>query len=494
MGKPILTIAIIFSIWFSSCTVRQKIGRSAETTMLKSEAFRNAHLGICIYEPLTNKYWYRYQDDHYFIPASNTKIPTCYAAMKYLGDSLPGLKYGFADTLNSPYMRIGLQPTGDPTLLHPDFAFQPVWDFMVEHKDNRKYGFAMLDTIWKEDAWGKGWSWEDYDQTYMAERNNFPISANLLDIKLRDVKDRFIDSSLEIPLYEIFETPYRFFDSTLSLNFWISDDIQMVAGDDLGTPLSEFLHWKINRKINDNEFKLAYSNKIFTSTKIPFVTHGNYTARALIKDSLKLTIGQLIWRGNPVFYTYSCQSAVDRKVRIDKWNTIRTQPTDSVIKIMMHRSDNFYAEQTLLMVSNQLLGYMNDEAIIDTLLKKDFNDLPQKPRWVDGSGLSRYNLFSPNDFVLILNKMRTEFGMERVKKIFPTGNKGTLKDYFATDSNFIFAKTGTLSGVLSLSGYLYTTENKLLIFSMLVNNNTSDPTEIRRGFERFLKNLRATKN
>ena len=61
---------------------------------------------------------------------------------------------------------------------------------------------------------------------------------------------------------------------------------------------------------------------------------------------------------------------------------------------------------------------MNDEKIIDTLLKTDFKDLPQKPRWVDGSGLSRYNLFTPQDFVAILNKMKNEFGMERIKVIF----------------------------------------------------------------------------
>ncbi len=72
------------------------------------------------------------------------------------------------------------------------------------------------------------------------------------------------------------------------------------------------------------------------------------------------------------------------------------------------------------------LGVMNDEKIIDTLLKTDLKDLPQKPRWVDGSGLSRYNLFTPKDFVFILNKMKNEFGIERIKIIFPTGGRGTL--------------------------------------------------------------------
>jgi D-alanyl-D-alanine carboxypeptidase/D-alanyl-D-alanine-endopeptidase (penicillin-binding protein 4) len=93
---------------------------------------------------------------------------------------------------------------------------------------------------------------------------------------------------------------------------------------------------------------------------------------------------------------------------------------------------------------------MNDEKIIDTLLKTDFKDLPQNPRWVDGSGLSRYNLFIPQDFVAILNKIKNEFGIDRIKIILPTGGTGTLENYYRADSNYIFAKTGTLSVSLLL--------------------------------------------
>jgi D-alanyl-D-alanine carboxypeptidase/D-alanyl-D-alanine-endopeptidase (penicillin-binding protein 4) len=156
----------------------------------------------------------------------------------------------------------------------------------------------------------------------------------------------------------------------------------------------------------------------------------------------------------------------------------------------MHRSDNFFAEQTLLVVSNEMLGVMSDEKIIDTLLKTDFKDLPQKPRWVDGSGLSRYNIFTPQSFVGILNKMKNDFPMERIKEIFPTGGEGTLSSYYKADSNYIFAKTGTLSGVVAFSGYLYTRKNKLLIFSILVNNHRSSATAVRKAVEKFIELVR----
>src|SRR6478609_5425866 len=79
-------------IFFLSCSSSRQIAKSAKENVLRDEALQTAHVGISIYEPATGKYWYNYQGDKYFVPASNTKLPTCYAAMKYLGDSLVGLR------------------------------------------------------------------------------------------------------------------------------------------------------------------------------------------------------------------------------------------------------------------------------------------------------------------------------------------------------------------------------------------------------------------
>src|SRR5260221_10610075 len=142
------------------------------------------------------------------------------------------------------------------------------------------------------------------------------------------------------------------------------------------------------------------------------------------------------------------------------------------------------------MISKKLFTVRKDKKVIDGLLKPDLKDLPQKPNWSDGSGLSRYNLFTPQDFVSILNKMKNEFGMNRIKIIFPTGGTGTISNYYKADSGYIFAKTGSLSGVVSLSGFLYTRKNKLLIFSVLVNNHQSAPFLVRKAIEKFLQGVR----
>ena len=387
-----------------------------------------AHVGISVYDPSTSKYIYNYQGDKFFVPASNVKIPTCYVAMKYLGDSLAGLKYE-----RTPSSMLIL-PTGDPSFYHPDFKNQPVIDFL---KADTSKVIVWSDHLFKAAKYGNGWSWNDYDAAYMPERSPFPIHGNVVAIR---------DTAHTVPRIFINRATY--------------------AG-------AYQNGYRIERT-DDGIFNAVESKTKFNGDEIPFVTGQSITNR-LLKEILGK---EQVFASEPLI-----KAADPRRI-------IYSHPTDSLLKPMMHRSDNFFAEQSLLMVSNQLLGEMNDARVIDSVLRTDFKDLPQPPRWADGSGLSRYNLFTPQDLVYILNKMKEEFGMERIKEIFPTGNEGTLRNYYTTEEGYIYAKTGTLSGVVAISGFLYTKENKLLVFSVLVNNHRSSATDVRRAVEKFIKELR----
>src|SRR4051812_27191625 len=139
---------------FTACSPGKKFAKSAQANLLDNPELKTAHIGISIYDPGTGKYVYDYQGDHYFVPASNTKLLMCYAAMKYLGDSLDGLRY--APVINGD--GISIESTGDPTFLHPDFKNQPVYDFLKNNKlsisfnENPGVEFQPL---------GFGWAWDD---------------------------------------------------------------------------------------------------------------------------------------------------------------------------------------------------------------------------------------------------------------------------------------------------------------------------------------------
>lgn len=411
-----------------SCSTGKAL-RSAERKLLTEKVIQSSHLGIAVYDVSAEKLIYDYQSDKYFVPASNTKIPTCYAAMKYLGDSITTFQYSIKgkDT-------ILISGQAAPDFLHPDYSSQSALEFL------RQFRYVVLLSQSYKNYLGSGWAWSDYKEYYMAQRSELPVYGNVASFKWETENELTVQPS------------------------FFSKDIN------LQTPLKN--GFEIDKTFDQNTFTLSDGNN--KSAEVPFNPYIN-TIAGLLRDTLKLDV------------LVSDNAMPEGALRF------RSRPVDSVLRPMMHRSDNFFAEQMLLMVSKQQLGTVNDAYIIDTLLKTDFSLLPQKPRWVDGSGLSRYNLFTPQDFVFILNKMQKEFGMARIKNIFPTGGKGTLASYYQEEAGQLFAKTGTLSGVVALSGFLYTKRGKLLLFSVLVNNHNGSATDVRRSVEKFIRSLRELK-
>lgn len=453
--------ASLFILVMQSCSVSKQINRQAHKILLQDSVINTGHIGISIYDPATNTYLYNYNADKYFVPASNVKLFTLYAGMKYLGDSLVGMRYyewGISDYENPGYFHrlLTIYPSGDPTFLHPDFADQKVYEFLK--KTDREIGFSS--GIEVENNYGKGWAWDDYDEPFMPARSAFPIYGNVATIEFK------ITANGE---YGKFNP--RILKDSFSTTDHIKDD-----------------KLKLYRSLNENRFYLAssvyghsrYYEKSF-SISCPIIPRHCLVSRMLMdtlgkpfNERKQKCIGSFKYTGRDRFGN----------------NIIYSRPTDSLFAPMMHNSDNFFAEQTLLMASNEHLGYMSDEVIIDSLLRSDLKDAPQQPRWVDGSGLSRYNLFTPQSLVYILTKMKNEFGLERLKTILPTGGQGTLKNYYQTDSGFIYAKTGSLSNQITLSGFLITKKNRLLAFSILANNVMGDGWKVRRGYEQFLKKIR----
>jgi serine-type D-Ala-D-Ala carboxypeptidase/endopeptidase (penicillin-binding protein 4) len=437
-------VLVLCTLCFVSCSIQHQFSKAAKTTLLQDTVLQHAHVGISVFDASRSKYLYDYNGNKYFVPASNIKLFSCYAAMKYLGDSLPGIKYWEDDTA------VYLLPTGDPTLLHSDFTQNPVISFL--QKTNKK--IYITDANWKEESLGNGWAWNDYNDNYMAERSALPVYGNIVHW-VQEINEENSTSTEGVPdqasIYSIPEINWK-------VRF-------------AGITRKAFF---VKRNRDDNFFLITQGTEKKKEQDVPFVTNGIQSALELLPDTIGKQITML-----PGFPTHH-----------SPLTTCFSQPTDSLLQLMMYRSDNFYAEQSLLMVSNAKLGEMNDGKIIDTLLKTNLSDLPQKPRWVDGSGLSRYNLFTPNDFIVVLDKMRHEFGMKRMQIILPTGGRGTLRSLYEQDSNYIFAKTGTLSGVIALSGYLYTKKNRLLIFSILINNHSGSEVAVRRKLSAFLSGIR----
>lgn len=300
---------------------------------------------------------------------------------------------------------------------------------VINFLQNRKEAVSLFLDNFKDTAYGKGWMWDDFTEYYSAERSAFPLYGNIVTIR-PDLKSS--------PAY--FEK-------------------------------------NIVRKEN-NDSRLFNKNMFFSEGRkkleIPFITSDTLT-RKLLEIEIK----------KPVTLIH--------KFPAGKVNMLYSMPSDSLFKRMMLISDNFLAEQILIMSSGLLFEEMNSKKAIDYMLRKHLNELPHKPVWVDGSGLSRYNNVSPQDFVFVLTKMYQEFSFDRLIKIFPTGGvNGTLRNSFKAEFPYIFAKTGSMGQVYNLSGYLKTKSDKILVFSFMNNNFQHSTKEIKIQMQKVLEYVRDT--
>src|SRR6185312_6674492 len=96
----------------------------------------------------------------------------------------------------------------------------------------------------------------------------------------------------------------------------------------------------VRRKKEENEFIITEGKEQKRTQDVPFITNGVQSALELLED----TVGRTI-----TLATNAARPNVTLR-------SIKSQPLDSLLIPMMHRSDNFFAEQTLLMVSQHLLG------------------------------------------------------------------------------------------------------------------------------------------
>jgi D-alanyl-D-alanine carboxypeptidase/D-alanyl-D-alanine-endopeptidase (penicillin-binding protein 4) len=144
---PTSLLFLLILLGNSSYSQGRKNDLRALDNLINSPALKSAHVGVLVYDDSLKQDIAAYQEERYFVPASNTKLFSLYAGLKYLGDSLVGIRYEENDTA------VFVFPSGDPSLLHPDFMQQPVVDFLK--KTPKK--IYIVDSAWQEEPLGPGW-------------------------------------------------------------------------------------------------------------------------------------------------------------------------------------------------------------------------------------------------------------------------------------------------------------------------------------------------
>ena len=158
---------------------------------------------------------------------------------------------------------------------------------------------------------------------------------------------------------------------------------------------------------------------------------------------------------------------------IKEINKVYSTPILSLLTLTNSESHNFTAESLFKNASNT----WNDNNYIKLKRWLENKGLPTTNAYfADASGLSRKNKITTKLVVLFLDKMRYFNDFKAYQSTLSiTGVRGTLAKRFVNSelSGKFFGKTGTLSNVFALSGFLYKNE-KPIIISIIQNSNKID--------------------
>lgn len=158
--------------------------------------------------------------------------------------------------------------------------------------------------------------------------------------------------------------------------------------------------------------------------------------------------------------------------------TTMSEPLSQLMADTLKPSDNLYADSLYLHTARLLQGspvnWDTAQPVIKNFIQNQLGIPLQQAAFVDGSGLSRHDLLTPQQTVTLLRFLYTKFPLayEYIAALPISGQDGTLQKRFTKPNQrgLIRAKTGTMKGVVSLSGYLYTANAHVLAFSIFINH------------------------
>ena len=152
-------------------------------------------------------------------------------------------------------------------------------------------------------------------------------------------------------------------------------------------------------------------------------------------------------------------------------------PLADIIKSMNKPSDNWIAELLFKTIGAEVMGepgtWQKGRDAVNEFLE-EITDEPPGHRFVDGSGLSRYNLLNAELLTQLLVYMYQNFELmpEYLASLPIAGVDGTLMNRMqgVSAENVLRAKTGTLSGVSALAGYTTTVDGEVVAFGILISH------------------------
>ncbi len=417
-------------------------------SILTDSALASCFIGIEIRSLEDGRTLYERDSGKLFHPASNMKLLTTSTALELLGKD-----YRFRTTVRSDSsIRNGIlqgdlrvRGSGDPLLKTPDLdsLAQAVRKCGIHTVTGDLAGdVSAFDTIY----WGAGWMWDDEPDADEAFISPLTVNSNSVEVTVSPGR-RSGDPAI------VALSPECGYVSVLNAGITSSDTL--------------FPHLRVTRERG--------ANRIRIDGRIAPHSPEHHTALS-------------VWK--PELYFLSLMKEALQKEGVTVRGGVRldtssggmflaeaSHPLDSVLHQVNKPSDNLAAENLLKTIALERGGAPGSASKGLGLMKSYLAGIGVDTAAMilsDGSGVSFYNEISPAAVVRLLAKIHEDSAKFRsLYESLPIGGvDGTLKSRFRwtqAEGN-VRAKTGSLTGASSLSGYVTSADGKLLAFSILCNH------------------------
>ena len=446
-------IALLLSVSFVSLAQQSNSVESKLYEMYNNDArLQSAYVGLHVVDLQNDSVVASLNAKKSMLPASIMKLYTTATALHYLGPDFQYKTYiSYTGTIDAKGMLDGnivIHGAGDPTLgskLFPerksflDTIVQKVLDFGITSVK----GQIIIDcSIFDSQAIPTSWVWEDLGRSYAA--GVYPIAIN---------------------------------DNTFSITF------SSPQHDTLQRKGLSKVENRIPPAITASPYEIESNDSVgFDKKRGSFVVRGSIPAP---QEIVGVELVQRFIEKGLFNYRQDYMPVVIPVPGIKDTIGVLVSPSlQEIVTVINEQSNNNYAEHIV-----KYLGYTvykdgsfsaGTKAVIDYTDTIGVTD--KSLVMYDGSGLSRFNVTSAAHMTQFLKQMKLQDSYGVFYKTLPVANQtGTLKAFgFPSDmTGKIVAKTGSMTRVRNLAGYMTTKSGKELAFTLMINGHDCSAREAR---------------
>jgi serine-type D-Ala-D-Ala carboxypeptidase/endopeptidase (penicillin-binding protein 4) len=438
-------------------------------SIIESPPLNRAHLGIMVYDPAARRVLYEHNADRRFVPASNQKYWPTATALHALGPDYryrtPVLGIGF-NAVTGTAAALVVAGRGDPTMsarFHRDDHTAMEWlaDSIAAAGVRRVTGDLIIDASWFDEAIIPGsWTYGNLNSTSAPATGAFVVAEGLFRVRVQHggaagqaAQLQVVAPSGLVPLVSTLGTAPAAASTSVSVTRGPWDDTLRITGV----------------MAADAEPRVL---RVPMTDPVRFAGH-------VLADALAAR-GVVIEGGVSVVRDYARAAAL-REGRVTSPSlltvtpiTVWTSPPMSeIVAAILQPSQNWIAEQLVRTLGAEKGGEGSWRAGVAAQTAFLFGTVgidSAALRLQDGSGMSHQNLVTPRSIVQLLDHARSApwHHVFRAGLTGP-GMPGTLSSRLPHLHGRLAGKTGTLSNVNALSGYVTTQDGRELIFVILSN-------------------------